>query len=174
MAEFTFRPLSDADLPSVVRWQASPAAAPWFGGGLTLEQARTRYGRRIDGTDPVRMMIVHHAGRDIGYAQLYRVGDLPTPEPADPDAVGLDYVIGEDDLIGRGIGTRLIAALVDVARWWRPGVREIIACPDHRNVASARVLAKNGFTEGLWFDVPAGLAGTPSTCVVWTRRLTRS
>lgn len=171
MAEFTFRPLTDADLPALVRWQASPAASPWFGGPLTLDEARARYGRRIAGDDPVRMLVIHRAGRDIGYAQLYRVGDLPTPEPADPDAVGLDYVIGEPDLIGHGLGTRLIAALVELARWWRPGVAQIVACPDHRNVASARVLAKNGFTEGVWFDVPASLGRPPSTMVMWTLRV---
>ena len=35
-----------------------------------------------------------------------------------------------------------------------PDVSTYFAAPDHRNQASLRVLAKVGFTEGLWFDEP--------------------
>ena len=45
-----------------------------------------------------------------------------------------------------------------------PGVGEFFAAPDHRNVASRRVLAKLGFVEGLWFDEP-GPRGSVSTLV---------
>ena len=36
--------------------------------------------------------------------------------------------------------------------------------PDHRNAASLRVLAKAGFSEGLWFDEPQD-NGTVDTVV---------
>ena len=35
-----------------------------------------------------------------------------------------------------------------------PEATTYFAAPDHRNAASLRVLAKAGFTEGLWFDEP--------------------
>ena len=42
---FTFRPVTDADLPFVLACQTSDAAAPWFA-PLTLDQARARFGDR--------------------------------------------------------------------------------------------------------------------------------
>ena len=35
-----------------------------------------------------------------------------------------------------------------------PDATAYFAAPDHRNVASLRILAKAGFTQGLWFDEP--------------------
>lgn len=170
---FTFRPMRDEDLPALRRWQQSPAARRWFP-QLTLAETRQRFGDRLVGHSPVRMVIVHHDGRDIGYAQLYRVRDLPPGDaiPADIDDVGLDFCIGEDELIGKGLGTRLIDELCALARWTFPDARGIVACPSHRNHASIRVLERNGFAEGLWFDAP-GPAGERDTLVVY-RKTTNS
>ena len=44
----------------------------------------------------------------------------------------------------------------------------MLASPSHRNTASLRVLAKCGFTRGLWIDEPAGPHGYPDTEIVWT------
>ena len=40
------------------------------------------------------------------------------------------------------------------ARHRLPDATTYFAAPDHRNAASLRILAKAGFTEGLWFDEP--------------------
>lgn len=169
---FTFRPLTPDDLPAVVRWQASPAAAPWFGGGLSLDAARARYLPRLGGPTAVRMFVLHWAGRDVGYAQAYRIGDLPAGDvvPAPPDHVGLDYVIGEPELVGAGLGTRLIADLVELVPLLFPDATGIVASPHHRNAASLRVLEKNGFTPGLWYDRPLA-DGSTETLIACTRRL---
>ncbi len=170
-SEFTFRPLKTSDLPSVVRWQASAAASPWFAGGLALEQANVRYGPRLAGTDPIRMFVLHRDGRDIGYAQTYQLSDLPDSAliPAPSDALGIDFLIGESDLVGHGIGSRLIVAVADFARWLFPGANQVVACPDHRNRASCRALEKAGFTAGYWFDAPSTLGGLPTTAIVYSR-----
>lgn len=59
---FTFRPVTDADLPFVLACQTSDAAAPWFA-PLTLDQARARFGDRLAGRSPIRMVIAHVRGR---------------------------------------------------------------------------------------------------------------
>ena len=46
------------------------------------------------------------------------------------------------------------------------------AAPDHRNAASLRMLAKAGFTEGLWFDEPQE-DGTVDTVVGCTLDVAR-
>ena len=45
-----------------------------------------------------------------------------------------------------------------------PEATSYYAAPDHRNVASLRVLAKAGFAQGVWFDEPH--ADGSSTTVV--------
>ena len=153
---FTFRPLRVDDLPNVVAWQQSPAAAPWFP-KLTLAEAHERFGPRLDGRSPVRMLVLHRRGVDVGYAQLYRVADLPPGDviPAEASDVGVDFCIGLPTLIGQGLGTILIQELVELSQWTFPTATGVVSCPDHRNHASRRVLEKNGFIPTLWFDSPA-------------------
>ena len=53
-----------------------------------------------------------------------------------------------------------------------PEAGSYFAAPDHRNVASLRVLAKAGFTQGLWFDEPQA-DGTTTTVVGCTLDVAR-
>ena len=169
--EISFRPLTRADLPDVVRWQHSAAARPWFHGGLTLEQAEERFGPRIDGTHPARMYVALLGDRAIGYAQLY-AAELPPTEPgrqAPLESVGIDYVLGEDELLGRGLGTQLIGAFIrQVLRPAHPGAVRVVARPDHRNHRSIRALEKNGFVQGLWVDTLPRPGEPPETEIVCT------
>ena len=48
----------------------------------------------------------------------------------------------------------MLWAWMQRARTRFPEATTYFAAPDHRNVASLRILAKAGFTEGLWFDEP--------------------
>jgi RimJ/RimL family protein N-acetyltransferase len=58
--------------------------------------------------------------------------------------IGIDYAIGDPARVGRGIGTTLIATLTTEVRRRHPGAG-ILAGPDAANMASRRVLEKNGF-----------------------------
>lgn len=170
---FTFRPLSRADLPDVLRWQSSAAAREWFS-PKTLEQAEKRYGARLDGTDRVQMFVALRDGRAIGYLQVYPTEPQPMPpgQQVEGPAVEIDYVIGEDDLVGHGIGPRMIEAfLADVVQPRYPGATHVVARPSHRNRRSVRALEKAGFTTGLWVDVPAERGQPADTEVVCFRRL---
>ena len=63
--------------------------------------------------------------------------------------------MGERHLVGRGIGTQALwVYLRDVVRAHHPQARTFLAAPDHRNLASLRVLEKLGFRPGMWFDEP--------------------
>jgi RimJ/RimL family protein N-acetyltransferase len=60
------------------------------------------------------------------------------------EEIGIDYAIGDPAQVGRGVDTMLIAALVTGIRRCHPGAG-ILADPDAANMASRRVLQKNGF-----------------------------
>jgi RimJ/RimL family protein N-acetyltransferase len=152
------RPMVRGDFPDVVRWQRQPHVARWWSSEAPdVAGAERHYGPALDGADPTRMWVVEVNGRSVGFVQDYRIGDHPEYAvlTGRPDAVGLDYAIGEPAWVGRGIGTRMLwVFLRDVVRPHYPEASTFFAAPDHRNAASLRVLGKLGFRQGLWFDEP--------------------
>jgi aminoglycoside 6'-N-acetyltransferase len=151
------RAMSRGDLPDVARWRAADHVRRWFTPGEpTLEAMEAKYGERIDGMSPTRMWVVEVNGRSVGFVQDYRIGDYPDYAVLgpDPEAVGVDYVIGEPAWVGRGLGARMLWTWMGRAQARFPAATSYFAAPDHRNGASVRVLRKAGFTEGLWFDEP--------------------
>ncbi len=103
----SFRPLAMADLPALVRWQHAPHAIRWFPEQLELAAAQRKYAPRIAGESPVQVHVLIVDGQDCGFAQHYRTGDVDAAAP-DPDAIGIDYTIGLENLTGRGLGPQLI------------------------------------------------------------------
>ncbi|QNN55131.1 GNAT family N-acetyltransferase [Nocardioides mesophilus] len=172
-----FRPLTRADLPDVVRWVHEPHVARWWNDeAADLDRAEAHYGPAIDGTEPTRRWVVEINGRSVGFVQDYLIGDHPDWAllTAAPDAVGFDYAIGERSWVGHGLGTRMLwQFLRDVVRPHYPQAPSFFAAPDHRNVASLRVLDKLGFVRGLWFDEPRtdGGADTVVGCRLDVRRV---
>lgn len=152
------RPMMRGDLPLLARWVDQPHVRRWWVTGVepSLESVTEAYGAKIDGMTPTRMWVAEVNGRSLGFLQDYLIRDYPdvallTP---DPDAVGVDYAIGEPDWVGRGLGVRLVWAWMLRARRRFPETNTYFAAPDHRNEASLRVLDKAGFTRGTWFDEP--------------------
>ena len=174
----TLRAMTRGDLPDVARWRSADHVERWYAGGgpPTLAAVTERYGPRIDGMVPVRMWVVEVNGRSVGFCQDYRIRDHPdyaVPTP-DPDAVGVDYALGEVHLVGSGIGTAMLWAWLVSARRRYPEVATCFSAPDHRNRASLRVLEKVGFVPGTWFDQPQadGSVATLVGCTLDVARVT--
>ncbi len=152
------RAMTRADLDDVVAWRSSDAVRRWWSTAEFVddEQIVAKYAERVDGMSPTRMWVIEVNGRSVGFVQDYRIGDYPDYAllGPDPDAIGVDYAIGADQWRGRGLGPRVLWAWMLRARARFPEATTFFAAPDHRNAASLRVLAKAGFTEGLWFDEP--------------------
>jgi aminoglycoside 6'-N-acetyltransferase len=159
-ASLSFRRMTLDDLPDVVRWQRQPHVARWWSTDrvTTLETARERYGPSLSADSVTRIWVVSIDGRSVGYLQDYPVSDDATYAAAtgEPDAAAFDYLIGEPELTGRGLGTRMIwEFLRDVMRPHYRDAPRFLASPDPRNAASLRALDKCGFRRGAEIVVPA-------------------
>lgn len=171
------RSMARGDLPILGRWLREDHVRRWWGndGNPGDEQVVARYGPRVDGTTPTRMWVADVNGYSVGFVQDYRIRDYPdvallTP---DPDAIGLDYVVGEPAWVGRGLGARILWTWMVRARQRFPDASVYFAAPDHANAASLRILDKVGFVRGTWFDEPQrdGTTATVVGCTLDVRRV---
>lgn len=169
------RPMTAGDLPDLRRWLLAEHVQRWWHArSVTTESVRTTYLPRIEGGEPVRMWVVEANGRSVGFGQDYRIADHPQFAllAPDPEAIGIDYAVGEPAWLGRGLGVRLLWAWLTGLRDHYPGATACFAAPDHRNTASLRVLGKVGFEQGTWFDEPVRGGGV-STVVGCTSQVCR-
>lgn len=152
------RAMTRGDLADVIRWRQSDHIRRWWqaDGEPTAEAVTEQYGPEIDGTTPTRLWIAEVNGRSVGFLSDYRIADYPDYALlcSEPDAVGLDYAIGEPAWLGKGLGARILWTWSRKARHRFPDATSYFAAPDHRNEASLRMLDKAGFTRGVWFDEP--------------------
>ncbi|WP_141013143.1 GNAT family N-acetyltransferase [Nocardioides sambongensis] len=160
------RPMERGDLAHLLRWLLDAEVARWFPGPsgepLSLAHVEAEYGPRLEPISPIRMWVVEANGRSVGFVQDYRIRDHPDggAHQPPPDAVAVDYGIGEPAWRGRGIGALMLTEWFRLARWHHPDAPAYFAAVDHRNRASRRLLRGVGFVEGLWFDQPRPDGGT--------------
>jgi len=95
------------------------------------------------------MVIAELDMRPVGWLQWYRLGDEPAYAPGldlDPAAVGIDMSIGEPDLVGHGLGRRLLRSLIDqVVPSAAGSPPEIFIDPDPANHRAIRCYRAVGF-----------------------------
>lgn len=135
------------DLALVAAWLCAPSIARWYLTGSSAADELDDLRRCIAGVEHAQALVALEDGRPIGWCQWYACADYPDHAAgvgADPADVGIDYAIGDQSRHGAGVGTALVAALVDHVRRHRPGAG-VIADPEATNTASRRVLEKNGF-----------------------------
>lgn len=135
------------DLELVRNWLGMPHVARWYLAGSTLEHELDELRQCIAGEQPTHALVVLEHGRPIGWCQWYLCSDYPdyaADVGAGPGDVGIDYAIGDPARTGKGVGTSLIAALIAHVRQRHPAAG-LIADPEATNLASRRVLEKNGF-----------------------------
>ncbi len=155
LMELTFRRLTRDDFGLLSTWLGRPHVQTWWEHESDLQAVERDFGAGVDRTDPVDYFIVWLDDRPIGFIQRHVMGDNPhwhaalQVVDAPLDAIGIDYFIGEEDLVGRGIGTALIGAFIDHTRATCPESSMILVDINPANPASWRALEKNGFIH-IW------------------------
>jgi aminoglycoside 6'-N-acetyltransferase len=154
--EIDFRPLAPQDLPAIATWLGREHVARWWQEDADLDAVAERYRPGLVGTDPTDRFVVVVDGRDVGMIQSYRTDDHPDWHATIassglvlPASAGIDYFIGERDLIGRGVGTEMVSAFTALVFARYPEVACIVVTPQAANAASCRVLEKAGY-ERRW------------------------
>ena len=163
MGKITFRPMREQDLPMLQEWIGRPHVREWWAGDdadIGAEEFRARYLPRVMAEENVTPYIVTMDGRPIGYAQSYVAmgsGDGWWADITDPGVRGIDQFLCEASDLGKGLGTRMVEALV--ARLFAdPSVTRIQTDPDPRNARAIRCYEKAGFRAVGTIVTPDGAA----------------
>jgi aminoglycoside 6'-N-acetyltransferase len=152
--KYSFRPMTEADLPTVHNWLEQPHVTQWWGD--PKEQFALVRG---DLDDPaMEQFIVEFSERPFAYLQCYD----PTAWPNNglgvqpTGARGIDQFIGEPDMVDRGHGTALIRSFLE--RLVRSGTPRVVTDPDPANARAVRAYEKAGFEKIRLVDMPDGRA----------------
>jgi aminoglycoside 6'-N-acetyltransferase len=148
----TVRPLTRDDLPRLSQWLAEPHVARWWRDPSDLPSVEASYLPCIDGTDPAEVFVIEAAGRAAGLIERYLVADDPEWDHAmratgavTGCAAGIDYLIGEPSLTGRGYGTAVISLFTTLTFRRYPQADAIVAAPQQANAGSWHALERAGY-----------------------------
>ena len=106
-----FRRLTEADLDLVEKWLGREhVARSWRD---DVDDSLAEYRAAIEGREPTDHFLIEVDGRQAGMVETYLVSDYPEWEKivqVGAGVAGVDLLIGEAELIGRGLGPRILAA----------------------------------------------------------------
>jgi aminoglycoside 6'-N-acetyltransferase len=153
MAVYTFRPMSEADLPTVERWLAMPHVRQWWHD--PAQQFELVSGDL--GHPDMAQFIVAAGKTEFAYLQCYNLTAWNTGFGRQPEgARGLDQFIGEADMLDCGHGSALIRAFAD--QLLASGTPRVVIDPDPANVRAIRAYEKAGFCRDRVVKTPDGPA----------------
>jgi aminoglycoside 6'-N-acetyltransferase len=146
----TFRPMRADDLPRLHRWLNAPHLREFYQKApISSAEVEAEFGPDLRGEHPTFHHLALLSGRPFGKLQCYR--NLAYPDYAAEigvsEGVSIDLFIGEAELIGRGVGRRMLRAYaLEVALALHPGETRVFICHETAN-ARARACSKAaGFT----------------------------
>jgi aminoglycoside 6'-N-acetyltransferase Ib len=159
----TLRPMTEHDLPMLHEWLHRPHIVEWWGG----EEARPTFAETLVDYHPATLArekvtpcIAMRGAEPIGYAQSYVAlgsGGGWWADEADPGVRGIDQFLADAALLGQGLGTKMVAALVR-RLFSDPAVTRIQTDPAPNNRRAIRCYEKAGFRRIRRIVTPDGPA----------------
>lgn len=182
MPHVTFRPLLRDDFPLLARWFAEPHVARWWATPGTIDAVEAHYGPALDGHELTDLFVVLVDDRPAGMAQCYLVHDHPDWErvlraamPDLPPCAGIDYLLGERALLGKGNGSAMVAAFAAFVFDRFPAAEAITADPAQANERSWRALERTGFERRYAGTIASDEPGQPpAEAYLYVRRRPQS
>lgn len=152
--DITWRPVTPDDFLLLGVWLAQPYVARWWNHETSPEAVERDFGPTVRGEEPNEDLLVLLDGRPFGLVQRCRIAayeEYLTPlaeiVPVPDDAVSIDYLIGDPELVGRGLGARMIRAVVDDTWTTHPAASCVIVAVSAANTASWRALESAGLAR---------------------------
>lgn len=145
--EIALRPLQREDFDSLAHWLSMPHVAQWWAETPELCAVVAKYEPRLQPDSLTKVFVITIDGRSIGIIQCYRHCDFPEWDRAVgvTRAAGIDYLIGDTDAVGKGIGSAAIREVCRIAWGLFPDIDVIVSVPQRDNRASWRALEKADF-----------------------------
>ncbi len=143
------------------QWLNRPHIVEWWGGEQpSLEEVRAHYLPRVLAIGKVTPYIGMLRGKPMAYAQSYVAlgcGDGWWEDETDPGVRGIDQSIAFPELLGKGLGTQLVLALVR-RLFMDPSVTKVQTDPSPSNARAIRCYEKAGFKRIKTIITPDGPA----------------
>ncbi len=145
-----FRPLLEDDLVLFHAWLQRPHVKRWWRDRETYEEVVAHYLPSIEGREPTDHYLILLNDRPVGVIQTYLTADYPewgAIVGTEEGLAGVDLLIGEERLIGRGLGARVLARFASEVVFARPGTSACVATVEEENRRSWRAFEKAGFAH---------------------------
>jgi aminoglycoside 6'-N-acetyltransferase len=148
--DLRFRAMRRDDLGLLSAWLAEPHVHVWWREPADRDSVDASYGPALDGSDPTRLFIVERDGAPLGMIQWYLLRDNPAwlralaAAGVPNDAAGIDYLIGTEEYVGRGIGPAMIDLFLEHIEP-AAGASAVVVAVHQGNRRSWRALEKIGF-----------------------------
>jgi AacA4 family aminoglycoside N(6')-acetyltransferase len=146
----TLRLMTQQDLPMLHDWLNRPHIVEWWGGESerpSLEDVYAQYAPSVLAQEGVTPYIAMLGDVPIAYAQSYTAlgsGGGWWEDETDPGVRGIDQSIADPALLGKGLGTRMVRALVEQL-FLDPSVTKVQTDPAPENLRAIRCYQKAGF-----------------------------
>jgi len=167
----TLRLMTEDDIPLLHDWLGRPHVARWWRGDerrpATLDETRAQYLPAVLAAERVTAYIAMRGAEPIGYAQSYVAagcGGGWWEDESEPGVRGIDQTLADPEQLGKGLGTQLVSALVELL-FSDPEVTKIQTDPSPDNPRAIRCYEKAGFRRVKTVTTPDG----PAVYMVRTR-----
>ncbi len=146
-ASLTFRPLAPADLAMLHDWLSRPHVSQWWGPAPTRAQVDAEYLPLTRRDATTKGYIALLGNRPLGFIQSYVVagsGEGWWPGESDPGARGIDQFLANAEDLGKGFGSAMVRAFVDVL-FSDASVSKVQTDPAPANERAIRSYLRAGF-----------------------------
>ncbi len=145
----------DADLELVHDWMHQPHVVPFWYLDVPRPELRA-YLEGVAGDSHVEPLIGCVDGVPVSYWEVYRAAEDALAEyyAAEEHDQGVHLLVGPIELTGRGLGRRLLEAVVGWQLAREPRTRRIVAEPDARNARMIHVFERCGFVREAEVELP--------------------
>ncbi len=139
------RPMNADDLARFRKWLYTPHVAKWY---HDPDDWIAETENKNNEFDWIHHYIVEYDGVNIGFCQYYAWGGYTEMG----GTYSIDYLIGEKDFIGKGIGRHIVWQLIRKIEE-HPDARRIVVQPEQGNKASCGLLLSCGFVYNEQKDI---------------------